>query len=221
MATAEVPLEEGATRLAKHDTAAVKIDVLAIALMGGCILAKVGLYIVCKFVLLQTSTTEIFASDHRNDLVLNSFGVTFFAIAGYLPKVWWLDPAGGIVLALWVIYNWVGEGLEFARGLIGQAADPDFMQQLTVVALAHSPLVDKIDTVRAFSFGADQYIVEVDIVLPENMTVRESHDIGETLQHRLEEIPAVAKAIVHIDYEYSHGAVNSIPGEPVTWKLRK
>ena len=38
-----------------------------------------------------------------------------------------------------------------------------------------------IDTVRAFhlSFG---YLVEVDIVLPETMSLREAHDIGEALQ---------------------------------------
>jgi hypothetical protein len=83
----------------------------------------------------------------------------------------------------------------------------------------HSPLIKKIDTVRAFYFGTS-YLVEVDIVLPENMLLRQAHDIGEDLQKKIECLPEVErvsdeptidgldicsfKAFVHIDYEYNH-----------------
>ncbi len=40
-----------------------------------------------------------------------------------------------------------------------------------------------VETVRAYHFGVN-YLVEVDIVLPGDMPLRESHDIAETLQVR-------------------------------------
>ena len=60
-----------------------------------------------------------------------------------------------------------------------------------------------IDTVRAFhlSFG---FLVEVDIVLPEDMLLHEAHDIGEALQIKLEALPDVERAFVHLDYEVTH-----------------
>lgn len=66
-----------------------------------------------------------------------------------------------------------------------------------------SPAIIAIDTVRAFHLGP-KYVVEVDIVLPENMPLREAHDIGESLQIKLEELEQVERAFVHLDYEYMH-----------------
>ena len=60
-----------------------------------------------------------------------------------------------------------------------------------------------MDTVRAFHSGNDLF-VEVHIVLPEDMPVKESHDIAETLQLKLEELQSVERAFVHIDYESTH-----------------
>ena len=38
-----------------------------------------------------------------------------------------------------------------------------------------------VDTSKAYLFG-EKYLVEVDIVLPKDMPLEQSHDIGETLQ---------------------------------------
>ena len=51
---------------------------------------------------------------------------------------------------------------------------------------------DRIDTVRAFYFGTS-YLVEVDIVLPENMLLKEAHDIGEELQQKIEALSEVER----------------------------
>jgi divalent metal cation (Fe/Co/Zn/Cd) transporter len=63
--------------------------------------------------------------------------------------------------------------------------------------------VKQIDTVRAYTFGG-YYFVEVDIVLEEKMPLRQAHDIGESLQDKLERLPEVERAFVHLDFEVSH-----------------
>lgn len=74
---------------------------------------------------------------------------------------------------------------------------------LTWIALNHHSKVTHIDTIRAFHFG-NNFLVEVDIVLPSDMSMKEAHDIGEALQCKLERLDEVERAFVHLDYEVDH-----------------
>ncbi len=76
--------------------------------------------------------------------------------------------------------------------MTGHTAKPEFLQQITWIAFHHSPSISKIDTVRAFHFGTS-YLVEIDIVLPESMPLKEAHDIGEELQKKIEDLPEVER----------------------------
>jgi len=69
--------------------------------------------------------------------------------------------------------------------------------------MTHSPHVLQIDTVRAYHSGP-RLIVEVDIVMDPNETLKATHDIAEELQMKLESLPDVERAYVHVDYETSH-----------------
>lgn len=80
--------------------------------------------------------------------------------------------------------------------------DSGFINNIYYIALTH-PGVHQVDTCRAY-YAGNNLFVEVDIVLPPDTMLRESHDIGESLQIKLESIPTVARAFVHVDYETSH-----------------
>lgn len=43
-----------------------------------------------------------------------------------------------------------------------------------------------------------------------NTSLRVAHDISERLQNKIEELPQVERAFVHVDYETSHKPVLSI-----------
>lgn len=51
----------------------------------------------------------------------------------------------------------------------------------------------------------NRYNVEMEIVLPSEMTVMESHDISLALQHKIEELSDVERAFVHIDHQLRDG----------------
>jgi divalent metal cation (Fe/Co/Zn/Cd) transporter len=53
-------------------------------------------------------------------------------------------------------------------------------------------------------------LVEVDVVLPHAMALKEAHDIGEGLQIKLERLPEVARAFVHLDYESTHAPEHKV-----------
>lgn len=95
------------------------------------------------------------------------------------------------------------------QDLTGKSASPSFLQQLTYLAWNHDSRIIQIDTVRAFKLGIG-YIVELDIVLPATMQLKEAHDIGESLQIKLEQISNVERAFVHLDYETGHKPEHSV-----------
>ncbi|XP_076948960.1 metal tolerance protein 9-like [Bidens hawaiensis] len=93
--------------------------------------------------------------------------------------------------------------MENVWSLIGRTAPPDFLAKVTYLVWNHHEEIKHIDTVRAYTFGS-QYFVEVDIVLPEDMLLSQAHNIGEMLQEKLEQLPEVERAFVHVDFEFNH-----------------
>lgn len=78
--------------------------------------------------------------------------------------------------------------------------------------MTHSPAIIALDTVRAWHSGP-RLIVEVDIVMNADKTLRETHDVAEELQMKLESLPDVDRAYVHVDYETSHAPEHNLKKE--------
>lgn len=67
--------------------------------------------------------------------------------------------------------------------MIGKGAPEDFIHDLEQLASTHHADMS-LDHIRAYYFG-QRFIVEMEVVLPPRMTVRESHDIAMILQHKV------------------------------------
>ncbi|KAM3731845.1 hypothetical protein ACB098_11G013800 [Castanea mollissima] len=174
------------------------------AIMISATVVKLALWIYCK-----SSANDIvraYAKDHFFDVVTNVVGLAAALLADKF--LWWIDPTGAIILALYTILNWSQTVFENAVSLVGQSAPPEVLQKLTYLVMRH-PQVKRIDTVRAYTFGV-LYFVEVDIELPEELPLKEAHTIGETLQEKLERLPEVERAFVHLDYECDHKPEHSV-----------
>ncbi|EEF32026.1 cation efflux protein/ zinc transporter, putative [Ricinus communis] len=148
-----------------------------------------------------------YAKDHFFDVVTNVIGLVAAVLGDKF--YWWIDPAGALLLAVYTISNWSGTVLENAVSLVGQSAPPEVLQKLTYLVLRHHLQIKRVDTVRAYTFGV-LYFVEVDIELPEDLPLREAHAIGESLQIKIEELPEVERAFVHLDYECNHKPEHSV-----------
>jgi len=176
-----------------------KLKVQSIVLVGAAIGTKLILFLYCR-VLTHSPSAMTLATDHFNDLLVNGFGITM-AILGYYIR-WWLDPTGSLLVALIILRSWTMTAYEQIGPLVGSTAPPQLLNKLTFIALRHHPEL-KVDTCRAFHVGSN-FFVEVDIVLPPDMRLIDTHDIGESLQIKLERLPEVERAFVHVDYEFRH-----------------
>ncbi|CAO3698063.1 hypothetical protein G6F70_005733 [Rhizopus microsporus] len=189
---------ESAQKLVENDHSP-DLTYLAIGFVSSALAVKLLLFIYCQS-LSKFNSAKVLAQDHRNDLLVNSLGLTTGIVGSRIAP--WVDPVGSIIIALIILYSWTSTLIEHIPMVVGKSADTQFLNTITYIALTH-PGVTMVDTCRAY-YAGNNLFVEVDIVLPPTMELRESHDIGEALQTKLESLPDIERAFVHVDYETSH-----------------
>ncbi|CAK9179662.1 unnamed protein product [Ilex paraguariensis] len=170
-----------------------------IGIMVSVTVVKFLLMIYCRR--FKNEIVRAYAQDHLFDVITNSVGLATAVLA--VRFYWWIDPTGAIIIALYTMSTWARTVIENVWSLIGRTAPPDFLTKLTYLIWNHDEEIKHIDTVKAYTFGS-HYFVEVDIVLAEDMLLSQAHNIGETLQEKLEQLSEVERAFVHIDFEFTH-----------------
>ncbi|OAG01923.1 cation diffusion facilitator 1 [Paraphaeosphaeria sporulosa] len=197
-----VIIVESIREIATHKTGDVNDfylpSVIAVCIAFG---TKFSLFLYCWALRNKYSQVRILWEDHRNDLFINGFGV--LTSVGGSKLAWWLDPAGAMVLSALIIFLWSRTAYSEFQLLIGVTADTPTLQLITYISMTHSPFIKQIDTVRAYHSGP-RLIVEVDIVMDPEETLQSTHDVAEALQIKLESLPDVERAYVHVDYETDH-----------------
>lgn len=162
---------------------------------------KFSLFLYCWAIKDKYSQVNILWQDHRNDLLVNSFGI-LTSVGGSKLK-WWIDPMGAILLSILITGIWLRTAFGEFMLLVGVASSVDTQQLITYVCLTHSDAIQGIDTVRVYHSGP-RLIAEVDIVMDPTGTLMDTHDVAEALQIKLESLPDIERAYVHIDYETTH-----------------
>lgn len=162
---------------------------------------KFSLWLYCWALKDKYSQINILWQDHRNDLFINGFGI--LTSVGGSKLAWWIDPMGAIILSCTISCIWLHTAFSEFLLLVGVTASVDTQQLITYVCLTHSPDIEGIDTVRVYHSGP-RLIAEVDVVMNASKSLRETHDVAEELQIKLESLPDVERAYVHVDYETTH-----------------
>ncbi|KAL5060351.1 hypothetical protein RYX36_031955, partial [Vicia faba] len=129
--------------------------------------------------------------------------VNAYAYALIDMHVFYLCAIRLLQLPIYTIRTWSMIVLENVNSLVGRSAAPEYLQKLTYLCWNHHKAIRHIDTVWDYTFGS-HYFIEVAIVLPAGMPLQEAHDIGESLQEKLELLSEIQRAFVHLDYGYSH-----------------
>ncbi|XP_065012041.1 metal tolerance protein 7-like isoform X2 [Musa acuminata AAA Group] len=196
----QVLLESGRQLITKeHPTFDHEKELWMVGSMSSVTVVKFFLMLYCRS--FKNEIVRAYAQDHFFDVITNSIGLVTSLLA--VRYYWWMDPVGAILIAVYTISTWAKTVLENVWLLIGRTAPPEFLAKLTYLIWNHHQQIKHIDTVRAYTFGS-YYFAEVDIVLPADMPLSQAHDIGESLQEKLEQIPEIERAFVHVDFEFTH-----------------
>ena len=107
------------------------------------------------------------------------------------------DSIAGLVVALFLLKVSLDIILENVGYLTGQAPPFEICEEIKNRALG-VPNVLGVHDLRAHYVGSRLH-VELHIEVPPELTLKEAHDISEEVKKRIEEIPEVEVAFVHVD----------------------
>jgi len=175
-------------------------------------LSSIGNPAVKQSVKLSDPTLEALAQDHWNDALSNAVAALALFCAILSPDLWFLDPVGAIAISIYIIYSWYETGKEQIEQLTGKSAPDEFIDELYELASNFDSRMI-VDVVRAYHFGP-KFLVELEVVLPKDTLLFESHDLGMELQYEIEGREEVERCFVHIDYEqrpYDEHVVSKVP----------
>ncbi|EST06859.1 Cation efflux protein [Kalmanozyma brasiliensis GHG001] len=193
---------ESATRLrevlstGKQDPeSAASLPFIGVAFMLATIGIKTVMWLLYRSS--KSSGVRAVAQDAENDVVFNIASL-IFPIVG--SKLGWpaLDPIGGVVLSVYIIYEWIETLWETVSKLSGAVASSTEISKCLYCVVRFNS-VNSVSAFELFHSG-DNLIVEADIVLPHSISLKESHDLGEIITYCTENISGVERSYIHLDY---------------------
>jgi cation diffusion facilitator family transporter len=160
---------------------------------------KAGMYFYIRRVAVQLSspTLATTAKDHLSD-VLTSTGAFVGALGStYIHPLF--DPFGGIFIAAWILRSAILAGKENLDFLTGAGASPELRQEVVNMA-ASVPGVQRVHHMMTEYVGP-RLVVDLHINVDGKMTLDEAHGIADEIINRLEGMPQIDRAYVHIEPE--------------------
>ena len=85
---------------------ALDMTLMLYVILGVAAGLKVILYAYCVALQKQSESMLALAEDHRNDIMSNVIAILTGAAASWWHEGWWIDPLGGILISLYIIYSW-------------------------------------------------------------------------------------------------------------------
>ncbi|PAV22804.1 CDF-like metal transporter [Pyrrhoderma noxium] len=197
-----IVIVESVLKVAQHDGDELnKFHLPSLIAVAAALGVKFVLFLYCFGIRKSSSQVLVLWEDHRNDLFINGFGLLMSA--GGSKWKWWLDPIGAIIIALGVIISWGHTIYRQFELLAGKSAPYDFLKLITYKAMTFSDTIEKVDTIRAYHSGPE-YFVEIDVVMAADTPLWKAHDLSQQLQDKIEVLPNVGRAFVHVDHETTH-----------------
>ncbi|KAH6917075.1 cation diffusion facilitator 1 [Coprinopsis sp. MPI-PUGE-AT-0042] len=196
-----VVIESVRTLISKQGDELREFHLPSIIAVAVALAVKLSLFIYSFSIRKQSSQVQVLWEDHRNDVVVNAFGILMSTGGSKLR--WWLDPVGAMIIGFGIIISWTRTVWIQFELLAGKSAAHEFIQLVIYKAATFSDEIKQIDTVRAYHSGPS-YFVEVDIVMDANTPLWKAHDLSQQLQDKIETLPDVERAFVHVDHETSH-----------------
>lgn len=172
---------------------------LPTAVLLASALAKAGMFLVIRRIAtrLSSPTLTTTARDHISD-VLTSLAAFIGALGSSLVHPL-ADPLAGSVVALWIFRAAFMAGRENLAFLTGAGASVELRQQMVEVA-SSVPGVQRVHHTMTEYVGP-RLVVDLHINVNGKMTLDDAHVISDEIIRRLEELPEVDRAYVHVEPE--------------------
>lgn len=145
-----------------------------------------------------SSALKANAWHHRSDALSSAPALAAVVGAKLFPEWWLLDPIGGIVVSILILHAAWDIGVGAVQSLIDRAAPARDIDRIRELVLRVEG-VERVHAIRTRSLGQG-WSVDLHVLVNEDLTVREGHNIAEKVHDLLiESGPAIEDTVVHIE----------------------
>ena len=180
--------------------ARVEAPAEGMAVSGVAILATFALLAWQRYVIARTRSVAI-KTDHvhyQSDLLLNLAVIVALALDAWLG-FGWADPVFGLGIAAWLAFGAWRASSEVVSHLMDEEW-PEEKRRAFVERAARHPELANLHDLRTRTSGTHDF-VQFHVDMPEDMTVREAHDILEKVEADLCAAFPDTEILIHIDPE--------------------
>lgn len=135
------------------------------------------------------------AKDSLSDVVATSAVVLGIVI--YNLKGWNIDGYMGCVVALFILYTGITTARETISPLLGQAPDPDFVEDIEAEVLSYED-VSGIHDLIVHNYGPQKRLISLHAEVPCHIDIMKIHDIIDTIERQLT-LKFHCEAVIHMD----------------------
>ena len=175
---------------------AIELDLPALILLVSAAI-KAGMYFIITKLAQKAESPALRATAKDNLADVLTSTAAFIGILGsnFLHPL--LDPAAGILVALWIFRSAFQAGKENLEFLTGAGADEDLRQK--IIDTANS--VEGVGRVHHMmsDYVGPKLVIDMHINLPGDYSLDEVHAVEDKVVEALEALPEVDRAYIHVE----------------------
>jgi cation diffusion facilitator family transporter len=192
--------EAASTAIERIRSGAAAIDpgLPALILIGAATLKAVMFIVIRRLSQkIKNATLATAAKDNLMDVLSSS--AAFLGTLGsfYIAPI--LDPIAGFLVAGWIFYAAFEAGRENLQFLTGAGASEEIRMEIVKTAESVPGVLAVHHTIT--EYGGPNLLVDMHVNVAGSKTLIEAHQINDEIIDRLEDIPDVDRAYVHIEPE--------------------
>ena len=158
---------------------------------------KFGMFLAIRSLAEQVGSPalRITARDNLSDVLTSTAALVGVVGSNYLSPL--LDPAAGILVALWIFRLVFSAGRENLGYLTGAGASAELRERIAALA-ASVPGVSEVHHTMAEYVGP-KLVIDMHINVDGSLPLERAHEIAEKVAARVGELPDVDRVYVHVE----------------------
>ncbi|MCM2324953.1 MAG: cation diffusion facilitator family transporter [Candidatus Woesearchaeota archaeon] len=172
----------------------IKLGIFTVAVLVMTILIKAWMWLSLKEKK-DSPALKAMSIDSRNDNFTS--GVALIGLIGAYLGMNYIDSISALIISFFILGTAYRIGIENIDYLMGKSASDELMHKIRLMTLGING-IKGINDLRAHYVG-NRVHVEIHVEVNKSITTKKSHDLGKIVQRKIESMPNVCRAFIHID----------------------
>lgn len=144
---------------------------------------------------IDSSAMTATATDSLSDTISTAVVLGATVVSHYTDFI--IDGYCGLIVGILVLYAGIKSAKDTVSPLLGQAPDPDFVQQISDIVMSYEGVIGIHDLI-VHNYGPGRFLISLHAEVPSDGDLLTMHDMIDLIEHQLQET-LLCSAVIHMD----------------------